>query len=422
MLNNIENIQDKLIRDIYARFVIFAFGLFSILVQKALGIPSKINFIYAILIVIVLLNLIIYYLVKKNRVSYISEYFISLVDFMLINFAVWSSGGLESRLWFIFVIVILIESISLNRSHLLFNLILAFVTYPTIIYFYQQGVFVPRELNLLINRMFYMGLVGLISMMYIRKIIVQQEVTEKLNTDNIRLNTKLEEFSQVLSDEVNKATDDLKDKIREIERLYKKFRNLFIDFARALSAAVDARDPYTHGHSERVTKITFTIMEELQQFYGEMDISEEVKETLLIAALLHDIGKLSLPDNILQKPGPLSPEEWVVMRKHPVIGQNIIKPIEDLRAAGTIIRSHHERFDGKGYPDSLIGDDIPFLARVICVADSFDAMTSDRPYRPRMKTEEAVAEVKRCENAQFDPAVVKAFLAAYKKGTLFVID
>jgi response regulator RpfG family c-di-GMP phosphodiesterase len=340
----------------------------------------------------------------------------------MINYAVWASGGLESRLWFIFIIVILIESISLNRSHLLFNLILAFVTYPTIIYFYQQGVFVPKELNLLISRMFYMALVGFISLIYIKKIIVQQEVTEKLNTDNIRLNTKLEEFSQVLSDEVYKATDDLKDKMREIERLYKKFRNLFIDFARALSAAVDARDPYTHGHSERVTKITFTIMEELQQFYGEMDISEEVKETLLIAALLHDIGKLSLPDNILQKPGPLAPEEWVVMRKHPVIGQNIIKPIEDLRAAGTIIRSHHERFDGKGYPDNLVGDDIPFLARVICVADSFDAMTSDRPYRPRMKTEEAVAEVKRCEGAQFDPAVVKAFLAAYKKGTLFVID
>ncbi|MDD5492574.1 MAG: HD domain-containing protein [bacterium] len=422
MLYNIENIQDKLIRDIYARFVIFVFGLFSILVQKALGLPSKINFIYSILAVIIFINLLVYYLVKKNRVSYISEYFISLVDFMMINYAVWSSGGLESRLWFIFIIVILIESISLNRSHLLFNLILAFVTYPTIVYFYQQGVFVPRELNLLISRMFYMGLVGLISMMYIKKMIMQQTVTEKLNTDNIRLNTKLEEFSQVLSDEVNKATDDLKDKIREIERLYKKFRNLFIDFARALSAAVDARDPYTHGHSERVTKITFTIMEELQQFYGEMDISEEVKETLLIAALLHDIGKLSLPDNILQKPGPLSPEEWVVMRKHPVIGQNIIKPIEDLRAAGTIIRSHHERFDGKGYPDNLSGDDIPFLARVICVADSFDAMTSDRPYRPRMKTEEAVAEVKRCEGAQFDPAVVKAFLAAYKKGTLFVID
>ncbi|MDD5259831.1 MAG: HD domain-containing protein [bacterium] len=422
MLNNIENIQDKLMRDIFARFVIFFFGLFSILLQKALGLPSKISFIYIVLLVIITVNLLVFYLVKKNRVSYISEYFISLIDFMMINYAIWSSGGLESRLWFILIIVILIESISLNRSHLLFNLILAFITYPTIIYFYQQGVFVPKELNLLISRMFYMALVGLISLIYIKNIIKQQAETDKLNSDNIRLNTKLEEFSQVLSDEVYKATDDLKDKIREIERLYKKFRNLFIDFARALSAAVDARDPYTHGHSERVTKITFTILEELQQFYGEMDISEEVKETLLIAALLHDIGKLSLPDNILQKPGPLSQEEWVVMRKHPVIGQNIIKPIQDLRAAGTIIRSHHERFDGKGYPDNLSGDDIPFLSRVICVADSFDAMTSDRPYRPRMKTEEAIAEVKRCENAQFDPAVVKAFLAAYKKGTLFVID
>lgn len=422
MLNNIENIQDKLIRDIYARFVIFVFVLFSFFIQRASGLPCQSKFIYIILISIIFINLLIYYLVKKNLVSYITEYFVSLADFMLINYAIWSTGGLESRLWFILIIIILIESISLNRSHLLFNLILSFVTYPTIIYFYQQGVFIPKELNLLINRIFYIGLVGLISTIYIKKIIQQQEVTEKLNSDNISLNTKMEEFSQVLSDEVYKATDDLKDKIREIEHLYKKFRNLFIDFARALSAAVDARDPYTHGHSERVTKIAFSIMEELQQSYREMDISEEVKETLLIAALLHDIGKLSLPDNILQKPGPLSSEEWVVMRQHPVIGQNILKPIEDLRGAGTIIRGHHERFDGKGYPDNVAGKDIPFLARVICVADSFDAMTSDRPYRPRMKTEEAIAEIKRCENAQFDPAVVKAFLAAYKKGTLYVTD
>ncbi len=422
MLNNIENIQDKLIRDIHARFVVFAFGFLSILMQNAFGLSSKIRFVYFLLVGIIFINLLVYYLVKKNRVSYITEYFISLADFMMINYAIWASGGLESRLWFILIIVILIESISLNRSHLLFNLILSFVTYPTIVYFYQQGIFHPKELNLLISRMFYMVLVGFVSMIYIKNIIKQQALTEKLNSDNINLNTKLEEFSQVLSDEVYKATDDLKDKIREIERLYKKFRNLFIDFARALSAAVDARDPYTHGHSERVTKIAFSIMEELQQFYGEMDISDEVKETLLTSALLHDIGKLSLPDSILQKPGPLSPEEWVVMRRHPVIGQNILKPIEDLRAAGTIIRGHHERFDGKGYPDNVAGDDIPFLSRVICVADSFDAMTSDRPYRPRMKTEEAIAEVKRCEGAQFDPAVVKAFLAAYKKGTLYVID
>ncbi|MBI5555698.1 MAG: HD domain-containing protein [Elusimicrobia bacterium] len=422
MFNNIEKIQDKLSRDIYARGVIFAFGFFSVLIQKALGLPAQTKFIYIVLLGIIFINLLIYYLVKKNRVNYITEYFVSLADFILINYAIWSTGGLESRLWFILVIVILIESISLNRYHLLFNLLLSFITYPTIIYFYQQGVFIPKELNLLISRTFYMVLVGLISMMYINKIIQQQAVTERLNSDNISLNTKLEEFSQVLSNEVYKATDDLKDKIREIEHLYKKFRNLFIDFARALSDAVDARDPYTHGHSERVTKIAFGIMEELQQSYGEIKLSDEVKETLLIAALLHDIGKLSLPDNILQKPGPLSSEEWVVMRRHPVIGQNILKPIEDLRAAGAIIRRHHERFDGKGYPDNVAGDDIPFLARVICVADSFDAMTSDRPYRPRMKSEEAIAEIKRCENAQFDPAVVKAFLTAYKKGTLYVID
>ncbi len=422
MLNNIESIKDKLTGDIYARFIIFFFAGAMVILQKFLGLPTNLNFLYFPFAVILLLNAYIFWKVNKAEVSYITEYYVSLIDFTLINYAIWATHGLDSRLWFLFIIVILIEGISLNKSHLQFNLILSLVTYPTIVYFYQQQIFSMNEVSLLISRLANMALVGIICFIYINKVIKQQQVTDRLNADNITLNSKLEEFSQVLSDEVNKATDDLKEKIMEIERLYKKFRNLFLDFARALSAAIDARDPYTHGHSERVTKIAFTVLEEIQQIYGDMDISEDVKETLLISALLHDIGKISLPDQILQKPGPLNNEEWTEMKKHPVIGQNILKPIEDLRAAGNIIRAHHERYDGKGYPDGLVGDDIPFLSRVICVADSFDAMTSDRPYRPRMKIDDAIAEVRKCDGSQFDPSVVKAFLSAHKKGNLYVTD
>lgn len=422
MLEAIERTKNKLITDIATRFIVLFFGFIILLIEQSFTHTFNLTIVYVIGIVIFLLNLSIYLAVKKNKITFVTEYIISLVDFTLISYAIWFTDGLNSYLWFIYIVVVLIEGLALNKSHLFFNILLSFVSYPVVVYFHQQGVFEPKEIITLIGRMSYIALVGLISYGYSNKLMKQQEMTEKLNQDNITLNSKLEEFSQVLSDEVNKTTDDLKDKIHEIEQLYRKFRNLFIDFARVLSAAVDARDPYTHGHTERVTKIALIILDELQPFYGNLEINEGIKETLLIASLLHDIGKLCIPDRVLQKPGPLTTDEWIEMRKHPVIGQNILKPIEDLRIAGNIIRFHHERFDGKGYPDNLVGDDIPFLSRVICVADSFDAMTSDRPYRPRMKVEEAIAEVKRCEGTQFDPVVVKAFLSAYKKGMLYMTE
>lgn len=422
MLNNLDTIRAKLVSDMYVRFIIFLFGLILITIQKLLSLPVNFEFAYIILLIILATNAIVYYSIKKNKIDFLTEYYLSLVDFGLISYSIWSTGGLNSLFWFIFVFTILIEGLSLNRPHLVFNLVLSLVTYPVLLNIFHYEGFTPAQLNLIASRLINLSLVGLISLSYIDKVIKQRQIAEKLNADNIVLNSKLEEFSQTLLNEVNTATTDLKEKIHEIELLYKKFRNLFMDFAHALSAAVDARDPYTHGHSERVTKIVFAIVEEMQQDYGRLELTTEVKETLLISALLHDIGKLSLPDEILQKPAPLTDKEWVEMKKHPVIGQNILKPIEDLKAAGTIIRAHHERLDGKGYPDNLGGEDIPFLARIICVADSFDAMTSDRPYRPRMQTEAAVAEIQRCEGSQFDSTVVKAFLAAYKHGTLYVVD
>lgn len=422
MFDTIERTKNKLITDIVARFIVLFFSFIILFIEQSFTQNFNFTIVYAIGAIIFLLNLSIYLAVKKNKITFVTEYIISLIDFTLISCAIWFTQGLNSYLWFIYIVVVLIEGLALNQSHLVFNVILSLVSYPVVVYFHQQGVFEPQEILILTGRMSYIVLVGLISYGYANKLMKQQEMTEKLNQDNITLNSKLEEFSQVLSDEVNKATDALKDKIHEIEQLYRKFRNLFIDFARVLSAAVDARDPYTHGHTERVTKIALIILEEIQFFYGNLGINEEIKETLLVASLLHDIGKLCIPDRVLQKPGPLTTDEWIEMRKHPVIGQNILKPIEDLRIAGNIIRSHHERFDGKGYPDNLMGDDIPFLSRLICLSDSFDAMTSDRPYRPRMKIEDAIAEVKRCEGTQFDPVVVKAFLSAYKKGMLYVTE
>ncbi len=171
----------------------------------------------------------------------------------------------------------------------------------------------------------------------------------------------------------------------------------------ALASALDVRDSETGGHSDRVLRY-------MELVIGQMDIRGSDIAFLRRGALLHDIGKIGVPDNILRKPTALSEAEWATMRKHPEFGARIIAGIPFLQDVARIVRHHHERWDGAGYPDGLRGEDIPVGARIFAVADSFDAMTSDRPYRRAMSIDAACDEVARCRGTQFDPAVVDAFV------------
>jgi putative nucleotidyltransferase with HDIG domain len=171
----------------------------------------------------------------------------------------------------------------------------------------------------------------------------------------------------------------------------------------ALSNALDVRDSETEGHSRRVVEYMELIIEQLPVAPGHL-------ATLRRGALLHDIGKIGVPDNVLRKPAALSDAEWAVMRRHPEHGARIISQIPFLEDVSRIVRHHHERWDGKGYPDGIEGEAIPLGARIFAVADSFDAMTSDRPYRRAMSVKDARVEVARCRGTQFDPVVVDAFV------------
>lgn len=194
-------------------------------------------------------------------------------------------------------------------------------------------------------------------------------------------------------------------------RLYENLRKLFFATIDALAEAIDARDPYTHGHSRRVTDFSLAIAD-------EMGLSDGEKEALQIAALLHDVGKIGINDNILRKPGRLSPEERREIEKHPVVGAKILSTIDLLRDIVPVVLHHHERFDGSGYPEHKSGPEVPLLARIIAVADAFDAMTSDRPYRKAMPDEEAIEEIRKEAGRQFDLEVVEAFVRAWKKGRI----
>jgi diguanylate cyclase (GGDEF)-like protein/putative nucleotidyltransferase with HDIG domain len=173
----------------------------------------------------------------------------------------------------------------------------------------------------------------------------------------------------------------------------------------ALAATVDAKDHYTYGHSKKVSKYATDIAEAL-------GYSQERIATLRAAALLHDIGKIGVSDRVLTKSGPLSDEDWEPIRAHPKLGVAILKHVESLSGCLAAIQYHHERYDGTGYPAGLKGENIPLDARIMAVADSYDAMTSLRPYRQgKFSTEQALAELKRCAGAQFDPNIIEVFLS-----------
>jgi hypothetical protein len=194
--------------------------------------------------------------------------------------------------------------------------------------------------------------------------------------------------------------------------MYMDMRNQYLSTIRALTKAIDAKDHYTHGHSERVAQYSVWIGEELR-------LAEDFLEKLEYLALMHDIGKIGIPEHILNKPSRLSDEEFALVRAHSAIGADIISNIKYIGEHADIVRHHHERMDGQGYPDGLKGDQISLGARIVGVADSFDAMTSERVYTQIRTKQEAVTELRRCCNAQYSQDVVDAFVKVLqRKGEL----
>jgi putative nucleotidyltransferase with HDIG domain len=200
----------------------------------------------------------------------------------------------------------------------------------------------------------------------------------------------------------------LRARSRELMDSYRRLEDSSLEAIQSLNATVDAKDPYTAGHSARVQRIAVAVAEEL-------GVQRERLDAIRFGGLFHDIGKIAVPDSILTKPGALDPDEYDAIKSHPSDGADIVSHFSRLHEAVPLIRHHHERWDGAGYPDALAGNDIPPEACVVGLADAWDAMTTDRPYRPALTVEEAAAEVRRCRGTQFSPAVVDAFLVAFRR-------
>ncbi len=211
--------------------------------------------------------------------------------------------------------------------------------------------------------------------------------------------------------EIGQLAETFNHMVKQLDLYDKNMRRLFMSAIASLAAAIDERDPYTRGHSERVTDYSLAISD-------EMGLDSKKREIVHIAALLHDIGKIGIDDDILRKPSGLNKSEYMVIKQHPGKGANIMSPIKQLKKIIPSMRHHHERYDGEGYPDGIKGEKIPMPARIIAVSDTFDAMTSDRPYQVAMDDEEVVALIQSWAGTRFDPQVCKAFVKAYQKNRI----
>ena len=212
-----------------------------------------------------------------------------------------------------------------------------------------------------------------------------------------------------LADTFNSMTSDLERFVFDLKRAAEENKSLFLSSIQMLAGAVDEKDPYTRGHSDRVTRYSVLIAKEL-------GLPEEEIEKIRIAAQLHDVGKIGIEDRILKKPGALTPDEYEIMKTHTTKGAAILRPVEMLKEMIPGIELHHESLDGRGYPHGLKGDEIPLSPRIIMVADCFDAMTTNRPYQAAMDPEYVVRIINSLVNTKFDPRIVAALTAVFERG------
>jgi putative nucleotidyltransferase with HDIG domain len=220
--------------------------------------------------------------------------------------------------------------------------------------------------------------------------------------DSVELKARIRSLLRIRQVESELALVNRNLKMRTSD-LVDQQRSLFLSTVKSLVSAIDAKDEYTRHHSTRVTDFTLKIARTMG--YSEKELGD-----LELAALLHDVGKIAVPENILNKPGRLTDQEFALIKEHPARGESILRPVLELKEIAKVVRAHHEHYDGKGYPDGLKGREIPLGARIMAVADAYDSITSERPYRKAASHRFAVKEIIRCSGTQFDPEVVEHFL------------
>jgi len=239
------------------------------------------------------------------------------------------------------------------------------------------------------------------------------ESTRAISRGEFHQRTRVRGAAEIseLAETFNKMAGDIEEYIERLKLAAEETRELFLGSIRMLAAAIDEKDPYTRGHSGRVAKYSLIIG-------SELGLSVEDLDRLRISALLHDVGKIGVDDRVLKKPSSLTPEEFELMKQHPTKGANIMRPVSQLKEMLPGIELHHESVDGRGYPYGLQGSQIPLMARIIAVADTLDAITTNRPYQSAMELDYALKRIRELTGTRFDPLVVDALEAAIRTAKL----
>jgi putative nucleotidyltransferase with HDIG domain len=234
--------------------------------------------------------------------------------------------------------------------------------------------------------------------------IAQRDFTQRAE---IRSRTEIGELASTF----NQMAEDIQRYIGNLKMASEQNRQLFFDAIEMIAAAVDAKDPYTKGHSGRVAQFSVILAREI-------GLPEEEVDKIRISATLHDVGKIGIEDRVLKKPGVLTNEEFEIMKRHTVMGYEIVRQVKQLNEMLPGIRWHHEALNGRGYPDGVKGDELPLMVRIIAVADTFDAITTDRPYQAGAEFPKALEVLRRHVGTKYDPIVVDALDSALAKGSL----
>lgn len=269
----------------------------------------------------------------------------------------------------------------------------------------KPGVFRNVNMDFLESMCSYAAISILNAELY-NSIYSQKQEIESLYQQTAATNEQLNGFVK----ELDNARDELRAKNNELTKAYSGIHKGYFQTVSALANSIEAMDSYTRGHCQRVMEIATGIAR-------EMKLPENKVEALKFASILHDIGKLGIPASILNKPEKLTAEEIAEVKRHPQISYNILKDVEFLRDGLEAILQHHERYDGRGYPNGLKAEEISLAGRILCLADAFDAMTTDRPYRMGMSVGEAEAEIEKCKGDQFDPRVTDVFLGMLRENS-----
>jgi HD-GYP domain-containing protein (c-di-GMP phosphodiesterase class II) len=250
-----------------------------------------------------------------------------------------------------------------------------------------------------------------------RPIRALAEKTREIATGNYQQRVDLKTHNEIgeLAENFNSMSGAIEQAVDQLKKAAHENNLLFINSVRMLAAAIDAKDPYTRGHSERVARYSIAIGKNL-------GLSEKEMRNLRISALLHDVGKIGIDDRILRKPGALSDDEFEVMKGHPAKGAAIMSGVAQLIDIIPGMKYHHEKWSGGGYPDGLVGDQIPMQARIVAIADTLDAMTTNRPYQKAMELNYVVDKIKSFATTRFDPHVVEAFANAVRRGDIVIED